>query len=183
MTFTPKKTARQEAWIRERILGVLDEVFPALTTPIIGPLAVRMIFNLERPKSTKRLFPEVRPDLDNLVKLVKDAASKADLWGDDSQVCAMIVEKRYASPRGLLFQVYRREDWFLPGPRGALGVDLDLRDAVGTREIRLSMGFRLPVEVIVRCPHCKSRDEYPATGGVAECTSCRLGIAVPTETT
>lgn len=45
------------------------------------------------------LFPAKRPDLDNLIKTVKDACNRV-VWLDDSQVCTLTVTKRYSdNPR------------------------------------------------------------------------------------
>jgi Holliday junction resolvase RusA-like endonuclease len=38
----------------------------------------------------------VKPDIDNLVKLVLDAMTKAGFWKDDSQVVILKAEKRWA---------------------------------------------------------------------------------------
>lgn len=63
--------------------------------PIEGPISLGLVFVLGRPKGHygKRGIRESaprhhvsRPDLDNLIKHVKDA-SKGILWRDDAQVC------------------------------------------------------------------------------------------------
>jgi Holliday junction resolvase RusA-like endonuclease len=37
----------------------------------------------------------IKPNLDNLVKLAKDALALARLWGDDAQVVSLTAGKRY----------------------------------------------------------------------------------------
>ncbi len=55
-------------------------------------------FILPRPASDpKRRFPVTKPDLDKLVRAVKDSLTKVAYW-DDSQVVEMHVIKRF--PRG-----------------------------------------------------------------------------------
>lgn len=62
--------------------------------PLIGPLEVGIIFSLPKPKSSKRAFPDKRPDLDNYVKAFFDAANMI-LWDDDSQVVDLHAFKMY----------------------------------------------------------------------------------------
>lgn len=69
------------------------------------PLVLSIRFLLTKPKSVKRVFPVVKPDLDNLVKAVKDAL-KGIAWHDDSQVCDSRESKRYAiSEAGMYIEV------------------------------------------------------------------------------
>jgi Holliday junction resolvase RusA-like endonuclease len=75
--------------------------------PLEGPLVLSVFFFLPRPKSgwvstqsrRNRALPHAkRPDIDNLVKSLKDACTGV-LWKDDSQVFSMKVEKLY-TPHG-----------------------------------------------------------------------------------
>ena len=61
------------------------------------PVMLRLRFLLSKPKSVKRQYPTVKPDLDNLTKGVKDAL-KGFTWEDDAQVCASGQSKKYAAP-------------------------------------------------------------------------------------
>ncbi len=49
-----------------------------------------------RPKSVKRDYPAVRPDIDNYVKTVLDGANGI-LWLDDAQVCQLAATKQYGA--------------------------------------------------------------------------------------
>lgn len=62
-----------------------------------GPLEVALKFSFKKPKSAPadRTFPSVKPDIDNLVKLVLDS-SNGILWNDDAQVVDLHVYKRYS---------------------------------------------------------------------------------------
>lgn len=65
-------------------------------------------FRLLRPKSVsvkKRPEPITRPDLDNLVKAVKDALTGV-LWRDDSQVIELEAKKVYDNPPGVDITVW-----------------------------------------------------------------------------
>ena len=74
-----------------------------------GPVYLKVGFVFARPKShfgtgrnslmLKKSAPRAHvstPDLDNLVKAVKDALTQIGMWKDDSQVCEETVYKRYA---------------------------------------------------------------------------------------
>ena len=62
--------------------------------PLTGPLHVRLLFWLPRPKTGKRLYPTVRPDAENLVKGLLDAWNGV-LWQDDNQIVQLFIEKAY----------------------------------------------------------------------------------------
>lgn len=71
--------------------------------PLDGPVAIEVTFLMPRPGRLvwkKRPMPRLRhiikPDIDNLLKAVKDAL-KGILWRDDSQVAEVYMEKLYAS--------------------------------------------------------------------------------------
>lgn len=87
--------------------------------PLSGPLEVRMLFLLPRPKAMqwkKREMPRAwhitRFDVDNLAKSVLDAL-KGLTWGDDAQVASASLVKMYASGNeqpGVEVQITRLED-------------------------------------------------------------------------
>ncbi len=64
-----------------------------------GPVSVQAVFHLKRPASLPRkvLHHTKKPDLDNLLKAVKDAL-KGICWTDDSQVVETTCKKQYALP-------------------------------------------------------------------------------------
>ncbi len=72
-------------------------------SPLDGPVQLRVMFLMPRPKRLvwkRRDMPRAchisRPDLDNLVKAVKDALNGI-AWRDDSQVMSLSAGKCYAS--------------------------------------------------------------------------------------
>ena len=86
--------------IRQSALGALgrDYAFPD------GPVGVSLLFWLPRPKShpkTRRTLPTTRPDIDKLARAVLDALTSAGIYGDDSQVTWLVLEKRYVHPPAL----------------------------------------------------------------------------------
>ena len=82
--------------------------------PFAGDIMVKLMFVMERPKNQYRTgkfkhllkdevpeYHSIRPDLDNLAKLVLDVVQgKARFIIDDSQVCMLQAEKIYGkNPR------------------------------------------------------------------------------------
>lgn len=75
---------------------------------IPGPVNVALVFVMPRPKShvgTRGIKDSAprwhigKPDIDNLCKLVFDVVTKsAAVWHDDSQIIAVLAEKKYAAP-------------------------------------------------------------------------------------
>lgn len=78
-------------------------------TPMTGPLALTVTFEMPIPKGTSKkqaahMAAETvrhtkKPDLDNLVKFVKDCANGV-LWQDDCQVVTLKAAKRYSITPG-----------------------------------------------------------------------------------
>lgn len=64
-----------------------------------GAVGVRITFFLPRPKSApkSRIFPDVTPDLDKLLRSTLDGISDAGVWADDKQVVQIVASKRYAT--------------------------------------------------------------------------------------
>lgn len=74
-------------------------------TPYAGPVSLRLIFNIARPKShflksgVRSGAPrwcEKKPDADNYAKAVMDCFTQLGIWRDDSQVCELHVHKEFA---------------------------------------------------------------------------------------
>lgn len=80
--------------------------------PLDGPLAVRLVFYLPRPRRARpgAVWAPSRPDWDNLAKGTTDSLTAARWWVDDARIVAAAVEKRYADEKeapGCLITVYR----------------------------------------------------------------------------
>jgi len=89
-SYTPQSTAKAEMLIRSAANREGDS-FPAGT-----PLDMIIVAWFHRPKSApkSRIFPVVKPDLDNVVKLVIDALSGV-VYPDDNQICRFEAFKAY----------------------------------------------------------------------------------------
>lgn len=89
--------------------------------PLTGPLGVKFVFRLARPKSHYRSgknghllrdsapkYPEVKPDALKLARAVEDALTGV-VWVDDAQIVEELLQKRYASgdePEAVFVSVY-----------------------------------------------------------------------------
>lgn len=67
--------------------------------PMEGPIAVTLEFFLPRPASApRRVVDHVKkPDLDKLVRLVKDGMTRAGVYRDDAQVVSIVAQKAFAA--------------------------------------------------------------------------------------
>lgn len=61
--------------------------------------SVEIVFLLTRPKTVRRVWPCVRPDVDKLARSTLDALTAAGVFADDALVVRLAVEKRYAEGR------------------------------------------------------------------------------------
>lgn len=75
-----------------------------------GALTLSVIFRITRPKTVKRPFPSVKPDLDKLVRAIKDGITDAKVWGDDGQVVTLFADEQYSHTPGATVRIgYKTE--------------------------------------------------------------------------
>jgi Holliday junction resolvase RusA-like endonuclease len=67
-----------------------------LLQPMFGPVCVHVTFWLPKPRTVKRAWPSVKPDLDKLCRAVLDSLVSAWVLKDDGQVVKMDATKWYA---------------------------------------------------------------------------------------
>ena len=108
--FTPAATVKAE----QEFVALAAPHAPE--TPIDAPIHLRLTFRLPVPASFpawKReaalacaLYPEGRPDVDNLAKLVMDAMNHSGRWWrDDSHVVSLACRKQYSATPGTRVEV------------------------------------------------------------------------------
>jgi len=69
--------------------------------PFTGPVKVHATFYMPRPKTVKRLFPTVAPDLDKLQRALGDGMSvDSGIIEDDAQIVEWHSFKAYVEPGG-----------------------------------------------------------------------------------
>lgn len=90
--YTPPRTVKYEDEVRFLYNIQCGYVFEEA-------VGVEMRFYIQKPKTVKRKYPTVVPDLDNLVKAICDGLNPCSkskgAWRDDSQVVDLIATKRY----------------------------------------------------------------------------------------
>lgn len=91
---------KHKSW-REHVSSVI----PALESPSTSPVRVELLFYFNRPKTVKREYMSVKPDIDKLSRSILDCLS-GRIIKDDSQVIILNARKEYTdqSP-GVLVRV------------------------------------------------------------------------------
>jgi Holliday junction resolvase RusA-like endonuclease len=99
--YTPAKTATYEQQVSWAAKAAMRGA-----SPLAGPVELFVILYMQIPASYSKvkraraisgdLRPTGKPDLDNVVKGIKDACNNI-VWGDDSQVVRMVASKHYAA--------------------------------------------------------------------------------------
>ena len=93
--YTPAETRRAELFIK--LHAEAEYALKMGRSPYPGPVHLYLDIVIPRPRTSKRPYPDVKPDLDNYQKLVCDALNEV-VWRDDCQVTNAAVAKRYAKP-------------------------------------------------------------------------------------
>ncbi len=99
--WTPKKTKDAENELRRRFAETLRFGNRPISQ---GPIAVSIECHTTRPKKSKREYPTVRPDIDNLVKLITDAGNGL-LYLDDSQIVILNAKKLYGPQDKIVIEI------------------------------------------------------------------------------
>lgn len=63
--------------------------------PMTEPTCLEVVFFMPKPKTVKRRYPSVKPDLDKLIRAINDSATKAGVIKDDAQVIEIVAFKVY----------------------------------------------------------------------------------------
>lgn len=103
--YTPKETKDYENVLRAELLKQWgrDPIEKGV------PLKIECVFHIEKPKSSKREYPTVKPDGDNLLKSILDAANGV-LFNDDAQVVKMVIEKNYSTEGFIELRISRLDE-------------------------------------------------------------------------
>ncbi len=101
--YTPAKTARYESLVRLVAQQAMSEKLPvegAVNLTIRAFLTIPTSWSLKKQQAAAigAIAHTKRPDLDNIVKAIKDGANGVT-WEDDSQVIDVRASKQYGTPR------------------------------------------------------------------------------------
>ena len=109
---TPAKTVHYEA----RIAFAAQQAMMAAEVPgtLAGPVAVQMVISYQIPASWSRKAQEraeqmltapcVKPDIDNVAKVIGDACNGI-IWRDDVQIVDLHAVKRYSRTPGVSVKI------------------------------------------------------------------------------
>lgn len=95
---------KESAWRQNLVAGV--RATWGMRAPLDEPLALLVRFSFPRPQKPRFWAPAVKPDLDNLVKQVKDSLNKI-VWIDDCRIIDIVASKQYAESPSIHIEVYR----------------------------------------------------------------------------
>jgi len=121
--------ARTHPWRREIVAAVIAQLVTSAESerrlhrtwkPLEGPIHLAVEFYLPRAKSrskTRRELPDVKPDLDKLIRSTDDALKTAGVLTDDAQVTDLTLRKRFAVTDDAL-----GHPWELPGPGAVISL-------------------------------------------------------------
>ena len=92
-------------WRGAVITAAKDAIDESGWVTVEGACLVEVVFFMPKPKSVKRVFPIVAPDLDKLLRGIFDALTVAKVFADDAVVVRVVSEKRYADVPGCVVTV------------------------------------------------------------------------------
>lgn len=101
--YTPEKTARYENLVRlaaAQAMGTTAPIEVAVCLVVRAYMPIPKSWSMKKKQAAvlDEVLPTSRPDLDNIVKAIKDGGNGVT-WRDDSQVVDLIASKRYGLPR------------------------------------------------------------------------------------
>jgi Holliday junction resolvase RusA-like endonuclease len=103
MQYAEQKAKAYEQAIRDAVIAQYRG------DPFDGPLIVSIYAWFRKPKSSRLVYPTVKPDADNIAKAVLDSLNGI-LWHDDKQVCHLYVHKVYADLDAIELEVSRMNE-------------------------------------------------------------------------
>ena len=101
--YTPDKTARYENLVKlaaQQAMGEKEPVECAVGLIVRAFMGIPTSWSMKKQRAAAlgEITPTKRPDLDNIIKAIKDGANGVT-WKDDSQVVDVRASKRYGQPR------------------------------------------------------------------------------------
>lgn len=91
IAYTSPKSRR----FKKEFSELVEHLWRVKRYPVLdGPLEAKINFLIAKPKSTKRDFPTVKPDIDNYLKAVLDAMNGI-CYVDDSRIISIYGKKLY----------------------------------------------------------------------------------------
>jgi Holliday junction resolvase RusA-like endonuclease len=91
-----ESSAKVKPWRAAVHATTAQEVQAKRWETITEPIELCLSFYLPRPKSVRREFPSVKPDLDKLIRSTCDGLKTGGLYADDALIIAITATKQYA---------------------------------------------------------------------------------------
>jgi Holliday junction resolvase RusA-like endonuclease len=91
-----ESSAKVKPWRAAVTIITKQEMAKQRMITIDDPIELCLSFYLPRPKSVKREFPSVKPDLDKLIRSTCDGLKTGGLYTDDALIIAITATKQYA---------------------------------------------------------------------------------------
>lgn len=114
----PVVVENSRATLRPWRAAIAAEAAAHLDGPLEGPIGLRVVFTMQRPKAhyrtgvhagelrdTAPTFHSTRPDADKLARAVLDALTGV-AFRDDGQVAELAIVKRFGSKPGATFELW-----------------------------------------------------------------------------
>ena len=96
--YTPAKTVNYEALVKQTFAAKYPDFMP-MSGPVRMILSIYIMPSKETQrkikKSIARIYPIIKPDADNILKIVADALSGL-AFVDDKQIISVYAEKKYS---------------------------------------------------------------------------------------
>lgn len=110
VAYTPAKTRKYEAAlayaVREAMGNHVKRFLGPVSMSVVASLPIPQSWSLKKQKEARagRLYPVIRPDADNYLKLAADACNGV-AFNDDKQIVFAMVSKRYSEAPMLRIEI------------------------------------------------------------------------------
>lgn len=110
-TYTPKETVNYEQWVKMCYTSAGGKNLGS------GPIGIKLIVYYKIPKSfskkkqqqaiARELLPTVKPDCDNVLKIICDSLNGI-AYDDDKQIVEVCINKYYSYNPSVLVNIYNK---------------------------------------------------------------------------
>lgn len=91
--YTPKKTLEYENMIKETFIENAPKNFRVIEKDV--PIKLDVVVNQKKGKQSKKTYPTLKPDIDNILKIIMDGLNGV-CYQDDSQVINVKIHRVFS---------------------------------------------------------------------------------------
>ena len=110
--YDPEKSRLYKSLVRDAAAKVMPEtpLECAVSLMVMAYRSIPRSWSKKKQESARRgeIMPTTKPDIDNVVKAIKDALTGV-IWRDDSKVVSLFAEKSYSVKPRIWVQIYYRK--------------------------------------------------------------------------